>query len=837
MSARSTVLVGLALLAFQPFTAADQPNQPDVRAMARRAWLFEYDELSGQIAGLKNWQGVARDRLEAEALDPRALVSAADRDPLDVVLRRTTALLDHHHNNGTMKGSQLDGFQSRLEQLSDRAEAADEPVKRKELFYQVCQLRREIVFANPLLDFDSIVCMLEQPGNARIIEQGRACWGGHAKGGGPIIVANFETQTTIEAPLADVRVAEGPWQGKTLTGYFSGLELDFDAKRLLFAATTDTDVWRIFRYDLIDKSLVQLTDGPTDDFDPCVLPSGRIVFTSTRRGGIGRCYIPKQALTYTLHSMEPDGSDVVTLSYHETNEWQPSVNHRGMLVYTRWDYVDRWWASAHHLWTSFPDGRDPRNLHGNYPKPWSAFPEESVTPKDYGHNRLANGRIARPDVEISFRAIPNSPRYTATAVGHHMGFSGSLVMVDPRIPDDGAMGQAKRITPEYPFPEVERFGSGERKDAELFAYGTAWPLSEDFYLCNFHTGLYLLDRFGNREVIYDPFAGPHRVRDPFPLRPRETPPAIPEQTWQGKRTGLADHRRATIKVTNVYVGDMPLPLGTKVTAMRIVQLIPQIRTKIDKETISLMSFADESLGRIPLGVVPVEEDGSVYCEAPVGKALYFQLLDEEGMAVQSMRSATYVHPGEQMSCVGCHEDKWQAMPAMPAPEAFKRSPSKIKPEVESGAIPFNFYKLVKEPVFDKKCVECHAEHPKAPDMSYKSLARNDIAFGLPGEIGMRMVGTGASRTTPGKFGARASGLVKSLKTKDYHKGLELTKDDWRRITLWLDMNSNEIGWIGDDRAQIEAQKRGENLWPPIDIDPDNPTGVEKDYPTARRTGR
>ena len=38
----------------------------------------------------------------------------------------------------------------------------------------------------------------------------------------------------------------------------------------------------------------------------------------------------------------------------------------------------------------------------------------------------------------------------------------------------------------------------------------------------------------------------------------------------------------------------------------------------------------------PLGVVPVEKDGSVHFKAPVGKAIYFQLLDPNGMAVQSI---------------------------------------------------------------------------------------------------------------------------------------------------------------------------------------------------------
>jgi hypothetical protein len=355
-------------------------------------------------------------------------------------------------------------------------------------------------------------------------------------------------------------------------------------------------------------------------------------------------------------------------------------------------------------------------------------------------------------------------------------------------------------------------------------------LSEDFYLCNFHYGLYLLDRFGNRVVIYDPGQGPHRLRDPFPLQPRETPPAMPVKTWQGRRASLPDHRRATIKVMNCYVSDFPLPPDTKIKWMRIVQLIPQLRTTINRETIELVSFADESLGRIPLGVVPVEDDGSVYCEAPVGKALYFQLLDEQGMAVHSMRSATYVHAGEQMSCVGCHESRWEAMPAMPGAQAFRRPPSKIEPEVASGAIPFNFYKLVKWPVFDKKCVPCHREHPKAPDMTYDSLAKNHLAYGLPGERGMRMLGTGGSRTTPGRFGAHASGIVKSLRTKEYHQDLDLSDDDWRRLTLWLDLNSNEIGWIGDERDRIDAQKQGEDVWPPIDVDRSNPTGVEQGYP-------
>jgi cytochrome c553 len=252
-----------------------------------------------------------------------------------------------------------------------------------------------------------------------------------------------------------------------------------------------------------------------------------------------------------------------------------------------------------------------------------------------------------------------------------------------------------------------------------------------------------------------------------------------------------------------------------------------------------------------LGVVPVEADGSVFCEAPVGKPIYFQLLDEKGFAVQSMRSVTYVHPGEQMRCVGCHEDKWKSPSNTARPIALGRAPSKIVQEVKSGAVPFNFLRLVKRPVFDKKCVSCHEKHTpkgknkKAPDMSYASLARPDLLFTLHGthfqfrggDQCLHCLGIGGSRTTPGRFGAQASGFMASLK-KDYHKDVKLSADELRRITLWLDLNANEICWISDDAAIVDAQKRGEIVWPPKKfVDPENITAVETALPLHNSTPR
>ena len=58
-----------------------------------------------------------------------------------------------------------------------------------------------------------------------------------------------------------------------------------------------------------------------------------------------------------------------------------------------------------------------------------------------------------------------------------------------------------------------------------------------------------------------------------------------------------------------------------------------------------------------LGVVPVEEDGSVHFEVPSDRFVYFQLLDQDGKMIQSMRSGTIIQSGEVQACVGCHESR------------------------------------------------------------------------------------------------------------------------------------------------------------------------------------
>ena len=63
-----------------------------------------------------------------------------------------------------------------------------------------------------------------------------------------------------------------------------------------------------------------------------------------------------------------------------------------------------------------------------------------------------------------------------------------------------------------------------------------------------------------------------------------------------------------------------------------------------------------------VGTVPVDESGSVAFEAPAGVPLQFQALDQDGLAVMTMRTFTHLQPGEQAGCVGCHEPRTSSPP-------------------------------------------------------------------------------------------------------------------------------------------------------------------------------
>jgi hypothetical protein len=784
-----------------------------------REWQDQFEALQYELRRRERLAGLAD-----QVCRPEALVLASDRDPLDVLLRRTEALLAHLRRQPRANPAELAESAATLAALRQAGDALPSPgaaAARRDIFAQVWRLQRRIAFANPLLRFDRLLFATHH--RATYDHMCDQYYGTTARPGGSLFVLEdpFGANPVPRDVLANATVARGRLAGQRLNqGSFISPDLSYEADRIAFAYVecagdpghlhhTDPErghwdagrCFHVFTARLDGSDLAQLTDGTWNDFDPCWLPNGRLAFISERRGGYLRC--GRVCPTYTLHDMAPDGTDLRALSIHETNEWHPSVTHDGRIIYTRWDYVDRFGCTAHMPWITTLDGRDSRALHGNFAP-----------------------RNARPDMELDVRAIPGSHSYVATAAPHHGQAYGSLVRLDPRVPDDDAMAPVKRITPDVDFPESQ--GGVE-------AYGTAWPLDEDFFLCVYdwavasrkrgveaNYGIYLVDTFGNRVLVYrDPqisCLGPIPVQArPQPVVPAEAGVSVARGRPFGQAVAGDGPAEATVTVMNVYAGLKPWPEGTRITALRVLQVLPMtVPSGAPPHEIGLREASSPDsviLARNVLGTVPVESDGSAHFRVPAYRELVLQAPDDRGLAVQSMRSAFYLQGGERLTCLGCHEPKSRAaVPPAAIALATRREASRLTPEVE-GSYPFSYPRLV-QPVLDRNCVACHQRSPdKAPVLSREPVTRNWYASynSLAPKYGFYDYRS-PLRTTPGQFGARASKLYALL--SGGHHDLELPPEDLHRIALWLDCCSVFYGVYEKEGGQ--AQLAGEVALPTLE---------------------
>ena len=144
------------------------------------------------------------------------------------------------------------------------------------------------------------------------------------------------------------------------------------------------------------------------------------------------------------------------------------------------------------------------------------------------------------------------------------------------------------------------------------------------------------------------------------------------------------------------------------------------------------------------------------------------------------------------------------------PLALRRAPSKIEPGPE-GCNPFNYVRLV-QPVLDRHCVECHRERKAlaldgSPSGSF-TASYNNLAgkYGFYFHVQNGSIKTGVHggvRTIPGQFGAKAAPLLKYL--EESHYDVKLSPEDFARVALWLDSNSEFLGAYEDAMAQVQGE--------------------------------
>ncbi|MDR1054139.1 MAG: hypothetical protein LBL39_08180 [Planctomycetaceae bacterium] len=485
--------------------------------------------------------------------------------------------------------------------------------------------------------------------------------------------------------------------------------LSFDATKLLVSIRRDKqDDYHIYELqlspflsgqkkititkdtDLSGTPLSQLTFlSGISDIDPLYLPTGEIVFSSTREPKFCMC---NRHIMCNLYKMNGDGSNIQQIGKSTLFEGHASLAPDGRIIYDRWEYVDRNFGDAQGLWITTGDG--------------------------FNHAIFWGNNTASPGGVIDAQILPGSSSvFIATFTSTHDRPWGAIGLVDRQKGIDGKRAVLQTWPPSAmnlvdedvdTFTEVRHYDKFQKVYPK---FEDPFPLSAEWFLASGMTGqgekmgIYMLGRDGTMQLIFEDkeVAG---CFDPMPIVAKVAPPVHTQNADLTQSTG-------TFYVTNVYEG-----FGMKDVKKGSVKYLRVVESP-EKRTWSRKGWGNghgeqgpgmnwyEFINKRVLGTVPVEEDGSVVFKVPADTFLYFQLLDEQGRMIQTMRSGVIVRPGETNGCVGCHEDRLSTFPPLPnTPKALTKPAQEMNGWYGSARL-FSYVKEVQEPVFDKYCTQCH----------------------------------------------------------------------------------------------------------------------------------
>jgi hypothetical protein len=302
-------------------------------------------------------------------------------------------------------------------------------------------------------------------------------------------------------------------------------------------------------------------------------------------------------------------------------------------------------------------------------------------------------------------------------------------------------------------------------------------------------GLYLYDTFGNLTLLHrDPEIS---SVTPIPVSPRRRPPASPQMVdWSTKKQG-------TFLLQNVYQGLAGVAPGD-VARLRIVGVPPKVQPQMNEPRLGV---SREDPGKFVLGTVPVEADGSAHFQVPSGIPLLFQVLDRDGLAIQTMRSLTYVQPGETLACIGCHEQRDTAPVPASIPLAALREPSLLTAD-PSGSWPLRFDQLV-GPVLQTHCVSCH--RPDAEDAAAAAFDLTPVAAYQSllefagGDLKQLVFERDQSNVLD--MPARQSRLYQMLTEPKGHYDVRLSAEDRIRLVTWMDTYAQYTGSFSEQQER------------------------------------
>jgi formylglycine-generating enzyme required for sulfatase activity len=646
----------------------------------------------------------------------------------------------------------------------------------------VLDFQKQALLGNPLLDFGKLL-LVRRDGEENL---------GLASNFGPNTNPGGGAEIDVLSPVqADGRLST-LFREKSGKG-LCDVDLEFDADRMLFTmadARGNAQLWEI-RAD--GSGLRQITASEDSDepgrngcavqnCDGCYLPDGRIVFVSTATM-VGVPCVGGTLPVGNLYRMDADGRNMQQLTFDQDQSWYPTIMHSGRVLYTRWEYTDTPHYFTRLLFTMNPDGT--------------------------GQSEFYHSNSYWPNSTFFTRPIPDHPTQVVGVVTGHHGSqrAGELVLIDPAKGRHEAAGVVQRI-PGFG-QKVEPIIKDQLVNDSWPKFLYPYPLSGKYFLVSCKLtpespwGIFLVDVFDNLVPLrVEPG---YALTEAIPLRKTPRPPVIPDRVEPNRNEGV-------VYLQDIYQGGglAGIPRGT-VKNLRVFSYAYNYRWMGSHSLVGEESGWD--VKRI-LGTVPVEPDGSALFRVPANTPIALQPLDEQGRALQLMRSWMTARPGETLSCVGCHEAGNSSPPARRSTSAGGM-PTSIRP-FYGPARGFSFQREV-QPVLDKYCTACHngrvrPDGQTPADFASRELKPEGHSAGVFSEAYLalnpfvRRPGPESDYHMffPMEWHAGTSELVQLLQKG--HHNVALDAEAWDRLYTWIDLN---VPYYGTYR-----ETQGRNAWNP-----------------------
>jgi len=396
------------------------------------------------------------------------------------------------------------------------------------------------------------------------------------------------------------------------TGLIACPTCSYDGREIVFAMVPEGEkFFKLFRIGVDGSGLERITTGPWQDYDPAILPDGRIVFATSRTGSRDEYHGNTARSLYVLGA---DRATIRPLTYHIVADSAPEVMPDGRIAFVRHDnFLERAKVETR-IHSVHSDGTAGQTLIGpdrgkiQYDRPTGAEHPYNWL-RNYGFGSpapLADGRLA---------CLSNfGPMITTVLLRERVGRE--------RMPADVPLFDIS------PLPDGRLLCSTPAGELGVLDpnTGTAVKLIES-EARDLHSVVYLGPRPQPRSMaaMVRPGADQTHSKSGFLLCQRIFDTQQIDGDWQ------------RVKAVRVFRG--------KPFTLRAAR----------------HQYGHIGVEGVELGVAPLAPDGSFFIRVPADQALAIQAIDAEGRPVVNELSWIYVRPGEMRSCTGCHNQR-QAAP-------------------------------------------------------------------------------------------------------------------------------------------------------------------------------